>query len=207
MTEGRAGYAKPRSRFLQWLLRSPLVALAVAWTFQGMLYMDPTERRFKLVLDFWLTAGLGLVLSTLLQWYIAWPLAFAAAHSLNFLFNGELWGVLKHYGFIEQQHHEFDEYVQAFCKRAQHEPAVDYVLVCGSVARDEWSPQSDLDVRLVRVPGFLNGLRACWFLLYERTRALFAGFPLDAYVLDGEASLQKLRLEERPEVGTEECER
>jgi hypothetical protein len=41
-------------------------------------------------------------------------------------------------------------------------------------------------VRFIRYPGVWNGLRACWFTLGERTRALFSGLALDAYVLDSE---------------------
>ena len=79
-----------------------------------------------------------------------------------------------------------------------HLPAVKYVVAYGSLVREEWSSTSDLDARLIRYPGRLNGLRACWFLLCERTRALLAGFPLDMYLLDDEGSLQKLEADERP---------
>jgi hypothetical protein len=44
-------------------------------------------------------------------------------------------------------------------------------------------------VRFIRHPGVWNGLRACWFTLSERTRALFSGVALDAYVLDSEVAL------------------
>jgi len=73
-----------------------------------------------------------------------------------------------------------------------------YVAVYGSYVRGEWKPSSDLDVRLVRRAGFVSGLRACWFLLRERTRAFWMRFPLDIYVADGFASLERLRLDEAP---------
>jgi hypothetical protein len=46
----------------------------------------------------------------------------------------------------------------------------------------------------------MNGIRAAWFLLKERTRALFSKFPLDMYVLDSERSLRdrRLKADEQP---------
>jgi hypothetical protein len=87
-------------------------------------------------------------------------------------------------------------YVEGLAARIGREPAITAAIACGSVVRGEWHEAADLDLRLLRAPGTLNGLRSCWFLLAERTRALFACFPLDAYVLDHEASLSKLREDE-----------
>jgi hypothetical protein len=180
------------------LLRNPLAAVAMHWTFQSLFYMDRTERRFKLLLDA-LLAAIGIaLLSTRCSWPLALALAFLGAHTLNFLFNGHLWGVLKHYGLISLSYEAFSSYAQGFGARAEREPSIRRVAIYGSLARHRWSPSSDLDVRLVRQPGLINGARACWFVLRERSRALIARFPLDAYVLDDDRSLQKLSAEEEP---------
>jgi len=198
MTEPTAGYARLKSRLLRRLVQHAPLAVAAHWMFQSLLYMDRTERRFKLSLDLGLTLIGGLALSVWLPGRIAWPAAFLLAHTLNFLFNGQLWGVLKHYGWINHTYEAFTDYVQALHKRAQAEPAIRCLMIYGGLSRRQWTPSSDLDARIVRQPGFINGLRVCCFLLHERSRALLARFPLDIYILDPETSLRKLNPKERP---------
>jgi L-malate glycosyltransferase len=197
MAEQTHGYAKLKNKPIRRLLRHPLVALAAHWFFQSLFYMDRTERWFKLGLDAGLTLIIGLILSFWLFWPAAWLIAFLLAHTLNFLLNGQLWGVLKHYDLINQSDEAFIKYAQAFKQRAEAESALQRLAIYGSVSHRQWSPSSDLDARLIRYPGLMNGLRACWFLTRERTRALLSRFPLDVYILDSEHSLQKLNPEEQ----------
>lgn len=180
--------------------RHPLLAVAVHWAAQSLLYMDSTERRFKLTLDAVLTASGGMLLSSWLPWQMAWPVAFLIAHTLNFLFNGQLWCALKDYGLVSHTYAAFKDYTLNFGQRARREPALTYVAIYGSLSRQAWSAASDLDVRLVRQPGFVNGWRACCFVLRERTRALFHRFPLDIYVLDDPDLLRRMRQDESPVV-------
>jgi len=189
-------YAKVTARHQSWILRSPFAALISHWVFQGMLYMDRTERLFKLGLDL-----IGIVFfATLLREFtgvpLTWMTAFVLAHTINFIFNGQMWVVLKFYG-VTRTSSVFNRYVDGFAKRARAEESIVAAIVYGSLVRREWLPSSDLDVRLLRKPGFANGLRACWFLLTERTRAFFYRFPLDAYVIDRVDSLSKLRDDEQ----------
>lgn len=191
-------YANLESKTIGWFLQFPLISLAIHWTFQSIFYMDRAERWFKLVADVIMTVVGTIILNIWWPWPLAWPVAFFLAHTLNFLFNGQLWALLKHYGLVKHTYEKFSNYVQDFKKRARKEPAIKQATIYGSMSRNEWSPFSDVDVRLIRQPGFINGIRACWFLVKERTRALIARFPLDAYILDDETLLQKLNPEELP---------
>ena len=194
------GYTKFESKIMQKLLRYPLVAVTIHWTFQSLFYMDPTERRFKLMLDVVPTVTGGVLLSRWLPWKFAWVAAFLVAHTINFLFNGQLWGALKFYGFVNNTYEAFENYTQSMAERIKAESSIGYAAVYGSRTRSEWKSSSDLDLRLVRRPGWRNGLRACVFVLIERARALFLGFPLDIYVLDDFDSLARLRPDELPMV-------
>ena len=194
-------FIKPDGKFeSEWrppLVSQMLVEVAIHWTMQGMLYADPTERRFKLFLDALLTTTGGLLLSTRWPKEIAWPAAFLVAHTLNFLSNAQLYALLRNYGFISHSYQEFEAYVQQLRKRAEREDSLRSTIIYGSLSREAWSPSSDLDLRIIRHPGFINGVRSCWFLLRERSRALINGFPLDAYVLDSTDSLSKLHPDEK----------
>jgi predicted nucleotidyltransferase len=160
--------------------------------------MDPTERRVKL--------GLNLILALLFGWLFkrrlpslpAFGLGLLTAHSLNFLFNGQIYGVLKHFGGVRHSWDEFNREVERMRDVVAEEPDILYAAAYGSLARSEWSPTSDLDVRVVRAPGLRSALRTSWFAIRERTRANFKGFPLDLYVLDSYESL--LRMSEKEPV-------
>ena len=149
MISENSHYAKLESPWLRPLLSHPLGALAVHWLFQGMLQMDPTERLFKLGLD-----GVGfLALLPLLRRLTSAPFAtigaFLGSHTLNFLFNGQIYGVLKHFGGPRRTWDAFDREVQGLQSRIATEPSILYAAAYGSLARSQWSPSSDLDVRLV----------------------------------------------------------
>jgi predicted nucleotidyltransferase len=197
--EETRGYANVSHPALRWLLRSPVAAVAAHWFFQGMLYMDATERWFKLALDGLLTVLAAIPLRIWFRSDMAWLAAFILAHTLNFLFNGQLWGVLKHYGLVRLSRPVFESHLCQLSRRTRNEPSIRWAGVYGSLARGGWSPTSDLDVRLVRKPGVANALRACVFVLAERSRALLHRFPLDIYVLGDPGQLAAMRGDEWPQ--------
>ena len=193
-----SGYSKVEAKLIRRLLGRPPVALGSHWLIQSLLYMDRTERSFKVLLDIGLTIAGRFILGVQLSRKLSWTLAFMIAHTMNFLFNGHVWGVLKHYGRVSQTWDAFTTYVDSMVARVRSEPSLEYAAVYGSLGRDEWQPSSDLDMRLVRKTGWYNAARACLFALAERTRALFLVFPLDLYVLDSFASLDRMRMDETP---------
>jgi len=176
------GYGKIRHNKIHEMLDFPIVALGSHWTFQGFFCMEWSERWFKLAID----AGISLPAVFLLRLILPWPVAllvsFLIAHTLNFLFNAHLWGVLKHYGFASLPREDFYRYVSGFLARADREPAITGLKVYGSLSRRAWTPFSDLDARIVHAPGARNICRAGWFLLKERSRALLSRFPVDLYL-------------------------
>jgi predicted nucleotidyltransferase len=203
--ENVSAYGKFRSRGVRVFLKTPVLAVILHWIFQSLFYMDPTERWFKISLDYLMAGAIAVVLRLFLAPLAALAVAIALAHTINFLLNGQLWGVLKHYGLVYTTPQAFEQYLSGLSLRALKEPSIQNLYVYGSLARQEWSPLSDLDVRLVQHPGVLNGLRACWFVLKERSRALLARFPIDIYVMDQASSLNKLRPDE-PAVAITELE-
>jgi hypothetical protein len=182
------------------LLRHPIIALGVHWFFQGILYMESTERLFKIgveviligvFLSLFLVGGLSLIWAAVV--------AVGVAHTLNFLFNGQIWVVLKHFGLVMHSREKFDEYLDQLSEKIRTESSIGYAAFYGSLVREEWSSTSDLDIRLVRKSGVINGLRACGFVLRERTRACLNKFPLDIYVLDSSERLAEMRADEPPQ--------
>lgn len=171
-----------------------------SWLFQGVLYMDKTERAFKMLLDLLLF----LPLYSVLKWYYGTLLsAFVAvilAHTFNWAFNGQIFVLLKILGLINTEEEQFNDYLDNIKKRLEKEKSIYAAAAFGSFSRGEAKKSSDLDIRIVRRPGVINGLRACSFGVFERSRALFKKFPLDLYVVDSKKHLSKLRDDEVPVV-------
>ena len=185
-----------KNRIIRKFLEYPIGGLASHWLFQGMLYMDTTERWFKLGLDAILTLLGFWILNSRVAPGTALLLGFLFAHTLNFVFNGQMWVILKHYGWVSNSFEDFMEYRTQLVNRFRSETSVRKLLAYGSLSRNEWRESSDLDIRVIREPGLWNGIRVCWLVLKERTRATFARFPLDVFVLDSEAPLVRMRTDE-----------
>jgi hypothetical protein len=189
-------YAISESRIWRPFLRRRLPALVVHWVFQGMLYTDTTELIFRLAIDGFLTSVFALVLSTRLPLLPAIAVGLLLAHTLSFLFNGQIFVVLKHFGDVKHHRREIDEYISSMRSRLEAEPSVCWAAVYGSLSRGEMTETSDLDVRAIRHRGMLNGIRACAFVLTERTRAHLSRFPLDILLLDSPRLLKQMRTDE-----------
>jgi hypothetical protein len=193
----KKSYGKLQSHFLSVIFRYPETALLSHWAFQGLFYMGWTERLFKIGLELLLIVLFALVLQAILKWQAALFVSFLIVHTLNFLFNGQLWAALKCFDLVQTPDDKFLSYVDALAHRARREPSIQALMVYGSLARNERTLSSDFDARIVRKPGFINGVRACVFLLCERSRALLTRFPLDMYIVDTPLELKKLRVDEQ----------
>jgi predicted nucleotidyltransferase len=194
------GYANISTPGLKALVSRKEGALLLHWLVQGLLYMDRTERLFKIGLDLVGGLFLGALLRVRLSRWAAFSAGFFIAHTLNFLFNGHLWGVLKHFGGVQNSRDEFSQEVESLKERLACEPSIVYAAAYGSLARGEWSPTSDLDVRMVRAPGMHNGWKASIFVLRERTRAFLSGFPIDIFVFDDYKFRTRMREDASPVV-------
>ncbi|KPL79813.1 hypothetical protein SE18_26000 [Herpetosiphon geysericola] len=146
--------------------------------------MHRTERHFKLALDGVLTLSLAAGLRGMIPGWQGWIMAWIIAHTINVCCNGHVWGVLKHFYPTGQTAQSFDDYRIRLINRIQQQSCIAESVVIGSSASHAWTVYSDLDIRLMRQAGWMNGLRACWFATKERTRACIQRFPLDLYILD-----------------------
>lgn len=195
-------YKLSHSKKLRPFLESPIVAFIIHWIFQGLLYMDKTERLFKIFTDLLFTFLFSLILYGFSKsvTFNMLLLSFVLAHTMNFLFNAQVWVVAKHFRLIHQSKEAFDRFIQAFSIRLKNEPSIAFAAAYGSLVRGEWKTTSDLDIRVVRKKGIINGIRACLFILKERTRAFINRFPLDIYVFDNMNGLNRMSPKERPYV-------
>lgn len=195
------GYVKTSIPLINALFKFKLFIIISNWIFQGMLYADKTERAFRLLLDGLMTLILYAFFINLIQGaYTVLTFSFFVAHTVNWIFNGQLFVLGRYVGVKPKKQDHFDKYINKLKYRAEREKSIKLVAVYGSMSRNDLSESSDLDVRILRKRGFLNGLNACLFGFSERTIALFSRFPLDMYVIDSPNHLLKMRSDEVPEI-------
>jgi predicted nucleotidyltransferase len=191
-------YGRAGSGLLGTVLQTLPGKLASHWLVQGMAYMDPTERTFKLGLDAAGTVGFASLLATRLSLPRALAGGLLAAHTLNFLVNGHLRGALKWHGLGGASVPALQAELLRIARRLAANPAVEHAYVYGSVTRGDVHAGSDLDIRVLRRPGLAAGLAVCWLVLLERARSLGSGVPLDIYVWDSPARMERMRSDEVP---------
>lgn len=168
------------------------VLLFSSWLFQGILYMDTTERNFKILLDILIFLPLFILFNQYFNAISSILIAIMMAHTINWIFNGHIFGLLRVFGVTKTKHEVFIQYLDDLKKRSSNEDVINLVAVIGSLSREERKESSDLDIRIIRKKGFKNGLRASLFVMSERTKAFFNKFPIDIYLLDDYDKLSEL---------------
>lgn len=170
-----------------------LVIVLINWTFQSLLYMDKTEKAFKLTLDLILFVIFFIILKQFMAIYAALLISLIIAHTINWIINGHIYALLKTFGVVKTKPDVFIQYLDNLKEKSSKENSILLVATFGSLSREELNENSDLDVRIVRKKGNINGLKTCIFTLMERSWAFFNKFPLDLYLLDNFEEISKLK--------------
>lgn len=170
-----------------------LIILGINWTFQSLLYMDKTEKSFKILLDLGLFLIFFFILEPFINVYLSFIFSVIIAHTLNWIFNGHIFALLKTFGIVKTKSSSFLNYIEKLKEKGSKEKSIKFIATFGSISREELKETSDLDIRIVKVEGLINGIRSSFFVMSERSIAFFNGFPLDIYLMDDEKSMRELR--------------
>jgi predicted nucleotidyltransferase len=190
-----------RSNILKWLLESKTGVLLSNYIFQGILYMEKTEFLFKICFELIVFVFLFLLFATLITTTAySFVLALVLAHTCNWLFNGHLFVLGRYLGFTRNSPVRFIDYPEGIRQRLSKRTSIQAVAFFGSLSRNGFSTNSDLDVRVVSEVNGRSNFAACFWTFLERSVALFNKYPLDVYVISKKESLLKLREDEYPVV-------
>lgn len=167
------------------------------WVLQGMLYMNPIEITYKLALDVimvWILLALAFAEVTIESIVIS----FIIAHTINWIINCQPIALVRHLDWGQNDPHKFIEHIEGLHKRIQGKSFLIASASYGSLSRGNYKPTSDIDIRVIMKPGFLNSLRAAHFCFIERVRAAWHRFPLDLYAFTLQEALGKMNPKEPP---------
>lgn len=190
------------------ILSSPIPVLLRYWLVQGVMYMNWVERLHRFSLEALLVVLLAWLLGFFGTGMWVWVAAFLLGHTLNGIFNGHPFAVLAHDAGVHSVCYYRDrdrflsyvEYMQARLDREQPEYLAG-ALIFGSIVRGVFRPTSDLDIRYIAMPGFLNALKTAHIVFLERFRATLKGFPMDIYMfLDPQETAAKMNVAAEPPV-------
>lgn len=190
------------------ILSSPLPVLLRYWLIQGVMYMNWIERLHRFVLEAVLVALLAGLFGLVASGAGVWVAAFLIGHTLCGIFNGHPFAVLAHDAGIHSVCYYRDKdrflgYVEDMQARLERKQP-DYLagaLIFGSIVRGVFRPTSDLDVRYIPMPGFLNAIKTAHRVFIERFRATLKGFPMDIYMFgDVRETAAKMNVATEPPV-------
>ena len=190
------------------ILSSPIPVLLRYWLVQGVMYMNWVERLHRFSLEALLVVLLAWLLGFFGAGMWAWVAAFLLGHTLNGIFNGHPFAVLAHDAGVHsvcyyRDRDRFITYVEDMQTRLDRAQP-DYLagaLIFGSIVRGVFRETSDLDVRYIPMPGFLNALKTAHMVFLERFRATLKGFPMDLYMFrDARETAAKMNVAAEPPV-------
>lgn len=179
----------------------PLI-LVKQWIHQGFTYLDRTERMYRILWEIIPFTGLLYFFFKVMEWSGSASIALSGfiAHTLNWIFNYNFWTCIT-FAFAAVKNPGNDKtilYLQKLQRRMLRYECITGCMLYGSVSRKKWHDKSDLDMRILRKPGFINGFKAYLVVFCERLIAVFSMQPLDVYLADTVEFLNKMRDDEFP---------
>ena len=178
----------------RWYLRWILVC--TNWLFQGVHHLDFTEKIYRIVFT---------IVSSLIVYYslrISIIYSTIIGHTLNWLVNSNFYNIFIHRLMISKlSKTKLFDYSQFLQKRLAKQNWILYAASFGSICRGKLKDSSDLDISIVRKPGFVNGLKGLWFILIEKKIGDFNKIPLELYLNDNpQTSINRFKSEINPVV-------
>lgn len=180
--------------------------LPVGWVLQILHSTDRTERWVRIAFEATLIAGLWFVLAevSLLGSGVARLLwVFAVVHSVSWFFLGNFWVyMLDSFLWVKNPGlYAVLRYVEFVRRVFVRSASCDAILIYGSMCRSAFHGRSDLDLRIIRRPGFVAGIASVFVGFYARIPAALKKIPVDLQVVDSLKFLEKqMRPDERPVV-------
>jgi len=177
-----------RKRHLRWIL------IFTNWLSQGILHLDITEKSYRIIF----TIVFSFVIWYFLELNIF--LSFIIGHTINWLTNECIYSMFVHQLLTSKvRKQDLFDYLENFSKMLENKEWVLYAASFGSICRGELKDSSDLDISIVRKPGFINAIYGLWFITKEKKRSDIYKIPLELYLNDvPKTSVNRFKREDNP---------
>ena len=160
------------------------------WIMQGILHADKSERNYKVFFTFFTTILLTfcwfLIYNNIQKEYFI--IFFVIAHSINWFFNCNFCVLFIHrIKWFETNNTSLFNHLFDIQKRLLKFNNKDWIMYCvshGGICNGTLNKHSDIDVCIIRKPGFRNLIYAILFYVKEKKIADLKGIPLDIFICD-----------------------
>ena len=180
--------------YLRWIL------LFSNWVFQGILRADKTEQIYKIGFTLFFSSLFYFLFDSYLDSKFDLLISFISGHTLNWIINGSFYVIFVHRLLITKlSKKDLFNYLSLLKSRLENADWVLYSASFGSICNGKLKDSSDLDVSIVRKPGFKNAIKSIWFALREKKTADLRRIPLEIYISDTpENSVNRFKAETCP---------
>ena len=182
--------------------KTKLIVLIKNWLHQGFFYLDKTEMSYRIIWELIPFLFCFYFFNRIMDfdWLFAIIISGFISHTLNWVFNDNFWTcIMFTFPNILNPGEELTiQYLSQFQKKIKKNKSISGCMIYGSLSRSEWQIKSDLDIRILRKTGLLNGFLSYLFIYKERINAVIKKQPLDIYLADDVNFLRKMRKDEFP---------
>jgi len=172
------------NKFLSWL------QFFSNWLMQGIFHADKTERIYKILFTIFFSSIFLIILflGFNVAFFDSLILGFLIAHTINWVVNCNLFVLLVHrIKWLKTTKTELFNQLFSIQNRLEKLSNKNWILYCvshGGICNGTLNSHSDIDVSLIRKPGFRNMISAIIFYVKEKKYADFKGIPLDIFICD-----------------------
>lgn len=178
-----------------------LIVLFRNWAHQGFFYLDKTEMFWRVVWELIPFSFFFYLFSKhICSLWFNLMLSLFVTHTINWVLNDNFWTCIQ-FTFpnrLNPGNNKTKKHLMGMQSRMQKYESIGGCMIYGSLSRGVWQDKSDLDVRVLRRKGVVNGLLAYLAVWRERLIALLKCQPLDIYLADEIDFLKRMRKDEYP---------
>ncbi|MET2984887.1 hypothetical protein [Aureibaculum conchae] len=160
------------------------------WLMQGIFHADKSEKLYKILFTvvFWAILFLILFYGFNITIVKSLIFGFMIAHTLNWFVNNNLFVLIVHrIKWFKTTKKDLFNQLYDIQERLEQESSKGWLLYSvslGGICKGTLSEHSDIDVSLIRKPGFKNMVKAIIFYVKEKKYADLKGVPLDIFICD-----------------------
>ncbi len=187
------------NRYFSWL------QIFTNWLMQGILHADKSEKAYKILF----TVFFWIIITCVLFFGLSWKLnrslflGFVIAHTINWFINCNFYVLFVHrIKWLKTTKSELFNQLYDIQERLEKLPNKDWLLYSvslGGICKGTLNEHSDIDVTLIRKPGFRNLIHSIIFYVKEKKYADLKGVPLDIFISDTpENCIQRSKRQKNP---------
>ena len=167
-----------------------------SWLAQGFIDLSIEEKLYKIILNLFI---IGFLFSFMPVTFVNIIFVLLIAQTVNWITNDHFMDNMCHLNLIKNNNTKMFHDLLLLKTKLSRFSFIDFAGVYGRIARGESiHTGSDIDIRIIRKPGFFNAVKSAFVGHYLRTLAIFCLIPIDLQMWNKASDLNRMRKDENP---------